>query len=68
MGVKAKETIIHEYPLAKRGINLYKNRVELHPEECILAQNVIWRNGIVKRGGYTKFETDEVSGGNGNGS
>lgn len=52
-----------EYPLAKKGVNTYTNVVELAPDEAIYLQNLIYKNGLVKRGGQTKFETDEVSAG-----
>ena len=63
MPIKDKDTLVHNYPLATRGINYHTNIVELHPEEAILTQNCIWKNGILKRGGSSKFETDEVASG-----
>ena len=56
-------TIVHEYPLARRGINLYSNIVELQPDEALTCQNLVFKNGIKKRGGGAKFETDEVQAG-----
>lgn len=53
-------TAVHEYPMARRGINLYTNIVELLPDEALTTQNMIFRNGMKKRGGGAKFETDEV--------
>ena len=61
MPIKDKDTLVHEYPLATRGINYHTNIVQLHPEEALLTQNCTWKNGIVKRGGSSKFETDEVA-------
>lgn len=58
---KANQTQTYTYPIPRKGVNLFTNILELNPEECILAQNVVVKNGIVKRGGSTKFETDEVS-------
>ena len=56
-------TMIHEYPLARRGLNVYSNIVELLPDEALVTQNLIFRNGMKKRGGGAKFETDEVQAG-----
>ena len=54
------DTEIFEYPLPKKGVNLYINPLELDPEEAVMTKNCFWRNGLVKRPGMTKFETDEV--------
>jgi hypothetical protein len=56
-------TLVHEYPLARRGINLYTNIVELLPDEALTCQNLTFKNGMKKRGGGAKFETDEVQAG-----
>ena len=61
MPLPETHTGVIEYPQPKSGVNLYSSIVDLTPEECITAQNCIWRNGVVKRGGSTLFETDEVS-------
>lgn len=61
MPERGTHTTIVEYSMAKRGVNLYGNIVDMHPEEAIFTQNCIWKNGMMKRGGSTKFETDEVS-------
>jgi hypothetical protein len=56
---------IYDYPMSKRGINLYSNILTLHPEECIFAQNSIWKNGMIKRGGQTlDFNNTEAVAGN----
>ena len=60
MPVRDKDTLVHEYPLSKKGINLNKNIVELDPEECLLAKNIVWSSGMRKRNGQDIFETDEV--------
>ena len=60
MPVKDIETEVYEYPMAKLGVNLYKNLLELRPDECIKAQNLIWENGMVKRGGQSLLTTTEV--------
>lgn len=54
---------VHEYPLAKRGLNLHGNIVEMLPDEAFTTQNLIYKNGMKKRGGGAKFETDEVDAG-----
>jgi hypothetical protein len=56
---KDDETSIVDYPLPKRGVNLYINPVELHPEEAVKTQNLYWRNGLVKKPGSTQFDTDD---------
>ena len=61
MPIVEAHTSVVEYPLARLGVNLHKNIVKLNAEEALTAQNCIWRNGIVKRGGSAKFETDEVA-------
>ena len=63
MPIRDKDTLVHEYPLASRGINYHTNIVDLHEEEALLTQNCVWKNGMVKRGGSSKFETDEVAAG-----
>ena len=60
MPVKDIETEVYEYPMAKFGVNLYKNLLELRPEECIKAQNLVWKNGMVKRRGQSLLTTTEV--------
>lgn len=63
MPVMDTNTAVHEYPLARRGINFYSNITTLHPEEALNTQNLIYRNGMKKRGGSSKFEDDEVQAG-----
>ena len=57
---KDLDSLVYKYPMPSMGVNLYKNPTELNKEEAIFTQNMIWRNGLVKRGGSAKFETDEV--------
>lgn len=64
MPVTEQNTNIFNYPMAKRGVNLTKNIVELHPDECIQAQNCIYRNGMVKRGGQNTLSDAEITTGN----
>jgi len=61
MPLKDLDSKVVEYPLAKRGVNFYSNIVEIHPEEALLTQNLVYGNGMVKRAGQAKFESDEVS-------
>lgn len=61
MSVRGIQQSVHLYPLPERGVNLNKNVVELRPEEALETKNCVWRNGVVKRGGSSVFETDEVS-------
>lgn len=61
MPIAEENTQIFDFPMARRGVNLYSSIIELSPEECLKAQNVIWRNGIVKRGGQKKFSSTEVN-------
>jgi hypothetical protein len=56
---------IYDFPMSKRGINLYSNILTLHEEECIFSQNSIWKNGMIKRGGQTlDFNNTEAVAGN----
>jgi len=47
-------------PIPKRGVNLYQNLPDLHPEEALSTQNLVVRGALRKRGGSSKFETDQV--------
>ena len=58
-----KNVGVPKYPLPSLGINLYGDIVELDPRESLQTKNLIIRNGLVSRGGSSKFETDEVSAG-----
>jgi hypothetical protein len=60
MPINESNVAIHNYPVSRAGVNLHKNIVELAPEECISAQNCVWDNGMVKRGGQSLFSTTEV--------
>lgn len=53
-------TQAHAYPMARLGVNLYKNILELAPEECLTSQNLVWKNGMKKRGGQSLFDSTEV--------
>src|SRR5512139_436238 len=60
MPIKDADTAVFEYPTSRLGVNLGKNIVELSPEECIQSQNLVWRNGMVKRGGQSLVTSTEV--------
>lgn len=60
----AKNGLVAEYPMARKGVNLSKSFVDLDPEECLSSQNLTWSNGMVKRPGSSKYEATEVSAGN----
>lgn len=61
MTVPGIQQSVHLYPLPERGVNLNKNVVELRPEESLETKNCVWRNGVIKRGGTSIFETDEIA-------
>ena len=52
---------IYKYPIPKRGLNLYKSILDISPEEAIWLQNLIYRNGLAKRGGQKKQSNSEVN-------
>lgn len=56
----AKDTTVVPYPMPKRGINLNKAFSDLHEEEALLTENMIYRNGMVKRGGQSLLNTTEA--------
>ena len=60
MPVREIDTGIHHYKMSRMGVNIYKNLIELHQEECVQAQNAIWENGMVKRGGQSLLTSTEV--------
>ena len=62
MAITDKGGRIVEYSMARLGIDLSVNVVQLGPEECLQSQNLFWRNGMIKRLGHVKFEDDKVSG------
>lgn len=47
-------------PLPRRGINLYANIADLNEQEALQTYNLVVRGALRKRGGTSKFETDEV--------
>ncbi len=63
MPIRELDTELPKYAMPRKGIALNKNITELSPEECIQTQNMIWRNGIVTRGGMGLFESTELSAG-----
>ena len=60
MPVEADATSLHVYKMPKNGINLYVEKSEVTEDEAVKTENMFWRDGIQKRRGYAKFETDEV--------
>jgi len=60
MAIEEKDTTVAHYKMAKFGVNLNKNILELVPEEAVNTQNCVWKNGMVKRGGQTLIDTDQV--------
>lgn len=60
MPVSEKDGRSYEYPLPRNGVNLGKNIVELDPTEAISTENLIWKSGLLKRGGYSLLNTTEA--------
>jgi hypothetical protein len=60
MPVNDAYTSVVNFPMSKAGVNLHGNIVELKPEECILSQNCVWENGMVKRSGQTLVTSTQV--------
>lgn len=60
MPIKETDVSVYEYKTSKLGVNMNKDIVELDEEECIQSQNLIWANGMVKRGGQFLASDDEV--------
>lgn len=54
---------IYRYGMAKSGINLWSDLVDVRSDECLYCKNLIWRNGMVKRYGMTKYVGVEVTAG-----
>ncbi|MDE2015965.1 MAG: hypothetical protein KGJ89_05065 [Patescibacteria group bacterium] len=46
--------------MSKKGVNLWKNINELDSEEAITTQNLIYNNGMVKRGGQSLWASSQV--------
>jgi hypothetical protein len=51
---------VHGFPMPRLGVNLYKNQVLLQPEEARLTKNLVWENGLAKRGGQSLLDSDQV--------
>ena len=60
MPTRDAATAIHGFKMPNRGVNLYKNMLDIHPEECFSTKNLFWRHGLVKRGGGVKWDTTAV--------
>ena len=61
MPVEADATDLHVYKMPKKGVNLYVEKSEISEEEAVKTENLFWRDGMQKRKGFAKFETDQVS-------
>jgi len=59
-----KDSAAFEFPMARLGVNLWKSRVDIGMEESPMTQNLVYRNGMVKRGGQVKNIATQVSGSN----
>lgn len=53
-------TQVVSYPMAHMGVNLHDNILEMNPAECLLAQNCVWENGMVKRDGQALVSSNQV--------
>lgn len=60
MPVEADATALHVYNMPKKGINLFVEKSEINEDEAVKTTNMFWRDGLQKRRGYSKFETDQV--------
>ena len=60
MPIRDTNTNVFEYPTSRLGVNIGRNIVELNPEECIYSQNLVWKNGMKKRGGQSLVTSEEV--------
>lgn len=60
MSTKTKEAVVATYPMPRLGVNLRKNVVALNPEEALKTQNLIWADGLAKRGGQSLITSTEV--------
>ncbi len=57
-----RNTAVIPFPMPRRGVSTYKSLTDMHPEEAVKMQNCFYRNGVVKRRGYTKrTETNEMT-------
>ena len=60
MPVEADATALHVYNMPKKGINLFVEKSEISENEAVKTTNMFWRDGLQKRRGYSKFETDQI--------
>lgn len=60
MPVPGTDTRVYSYELGNLGINLHDPTSKIKTGECLLSQNLVWRNGMIKRPGGAVFEADEV--------
>ncbi len=64
MPITGDTVSIHEYLMSSAGVNLRVAKNELAARECILSKNLLWRDGMIARTGYSKLDSEEVSSGN----
>ncbi len=50
-----------EFPIPVGGVNLRSSPLSVREDEAIQLENLISLGGLVRRAGYAKFETDEVT-------
>ena len=60
MPVEAEATALHSYKMPTKGVNLYVEKSAIAEEEAVKTTNMIWRDGMQKRGGYAKFNANQV--------
>lgn len=60
MPIRELYALSHEFPMASKGINLWKSLPELEPNESPYMKNCIYRNGIAKRNGSAVHIATEV--------
>jgi len=60
MPVEADATSLHSYKMAKDGVNLHIEKSDITEKEAVKTTNMFWRDGMQKRKGYAKFETDQI--------
>ncbi len=64
MAIREFQGNVLNFRMPLSGINLFKSIVDLNEDECIIAQNLIYLNGLVGRGGRSKFISTQIDGTN----
>jgi hypothetical protein len=57
---KNEGTAVFEFQMASGGVNFHKNLLELGENEAVFSQNLIWKNGMVKRAGNSLLTSTQV--------